>query len=279
VFVNGVLDGTFTNAFNFTDSNCRIGANTNTTPAGIVGYISNVRIVKGTAVYTSAFTPPTSPVTAITNTSLLLNFTNAGIYDAAVQNDLVTVGNAQVSTAVAKFGSSSMYFDGSGDYLTAPDNPIFTLGAGNWTIESWVYTGVSSGNQAIIGQCSSSGGANTGSFVLYASISGYPRIMVGVGSNWQWAQSSTLLPLNQWVHLAGVRNGATVTIYVNGVSSGTYSISTNTINDSAFSVAVGRTGEFNGEYLNGYIEDLRITKGYARYTSAFTPPTAPFPTR
>jgi len=71
------------------------------------GYMSNARIVKGTAVYTAAFTPPTSPVTAITNTSLLTDFTNAGIYDATAINDMETVGNAQVSTAVSKFGGSS----------------------------------------------------------------------------------------------------------------------------------------------------------------------------
>ena len=277
IFLNGVrvVNGTVTTSF--ATGQLFLSYNNNAA-AALGGYLSNLRFVPGTAVYDpslSTLTMPTSPVTAISGTSLLLNATNAGIYDAAIQNDLTTVGDAKVSTAQAKWGGSSMAFDGTGDYLTVPDNPIFTLGSGNWTIEAWVYTGVSSGNQAIIGQCSSSGGGNTGSFVLYASVGGYPRIMVGIGANWQWAQSSTLLPLNQWVHIAGVRNGTTVTIYVNGVASGTYAISTSSVNDSTYSVAVGRTGEYAGEYLNGYISNLRVVNGSAVYTSNFTPPTSP----
>jgi len=80
-----------------------------------LGYITDLRLVKGTAVYTAAFTPPTAPLTAIANTSLLLNYTNAGIYDNAAVGNYETVGNAQVSTSVVKYGTGSVYFDGVGD--------------------------------------------------------------------------------------------------------------------------------------------------------------------
>ncbi|MFN8996271.1 MAG: LamG domain-containing protein, partial [Pseudomonadota bacterium] len=99
------------------------------------GYLSNARIVKGTAVYTAAFTPPTAPLTAITNTSLLCNFTNAGIFDSASGNDLETVGNAQVSTTQAKWGTTSMAFDGTGDWLLNIDKPALRLGTAAFTIE------------------------------------------------------------------------------------------------------------------------------------------------
>jgi hypothetical protein len=103
------------------------------------GYISDIRVVKGTAVYTTTFTPPTAPLNAITNTSYLLKFTNAGIYDHAMLNDLETVGNAQVSTSVVKYGTGSMYFDGAGDYLSRPASSLYALGTGDFTIEAWVY--------------------------------------------------------------------------------------------------------------------------------------------
>jgi len=103
LYLNGASVGSATNSTNFNNaSDLGIGA-TAIAPSGgsigsfpIVGYLNGVRFVKGTAVYTAAFTPPTAPLTAITNTQLLCNFTNAGIYDATSKNDLETVGNAQM---------------------------------------------------------------------------------------------------------------------------------------------------------------------------------------
>jgi hypothetical protein len=98
-----------------------------------------LRLVKGTAVYSGAtLTVPTTPLTAITNTSLLLDFTNAGIFDAATINDGQTVGNAQVSTTVAKFGTTSMSFDGTGDWLTIIDKPELRFGTAPFTVEGWI---------------------------------------------------------------------------------------------------------------------------------------------
>jgi len=103
------------------------------------GYLSNIRIVKGTAVYTSAFTPPTAPLTNIANTSFLCNFTNAGIFDQTAKTVLETVGDAKVSTTQYKYGTGSMYFDGTGDRVhTGPSNPLLALGTGNFTVECWV---------------------------------------------------------------------------------------------------------------------------------------------
>jgi hypothetical protein len=231
------------------------------------GYVSNFRMTN-TAVYTAAFTPPTAPATAISGTALLLNFTNAGITDATAKNDLETVGNAQISTTQSKFGGSSMYFDGAGDYLVVPDAPASEVfGSGDFTVEFWMYANtVASGTRDCFGIYD---GGSTG-------------IIVGqVGANVRFfcensgaiITSSTTISASQWYHIAAVKSGTTGALYINGTSVGTATISS----PSNTNFSIGRAGNFNGNYFDGYIDDFRITKGYARYTANFTAPTAPFP--
>jgi hypothetical protein len=153
-FLNGVTGQTSnfsTTALMTNSSPVYIGSG-NVATTYSTGYISNVRIVKGTALYTGDFTPPTAPVTAVSGTSLLTNFTNAGIYDAAWQNNALTVGDAQVSTTQYQFSPTSMKFDGTGDYLTMPINAGTTITSGDFTVEFWLYPStVATATQAIIG--------------------------------------------------------------------------------------------------------------------------------
>jgi hypothetical protein len=238
------------------------------------GYMSNFRAVKGTAVYTSNFTPPTAPVTAIANTSLLTNFTNAGIIDNTMLNNLETVGNAQISTAQTKFGGGSMYFDGTGDWLVVSPNVTNNLGTGNFTIEAWVYLASGSTYQFLIG-ATANGGMQVG---LNVPISGTPTIAVGT-ANGSWFLNfgaSISISSNTWTHIAVTRSGTTNRAFINGVQLGSnitdstsWSFTNNTLQIGATTSVVS---------LNGYIDDLRITKGIARYTSNFTPATSAFPT-
>lgn len=232
------------------------------------GYISSLRVVAGTAVYTSNFTPPTSPLTAITNTSLLLNFTNAGIFDNAAKNDLETVGGAQVSTSVKKYGTGSMYFDGSGDYLSTPDKTQLQLGTGNFTIEFWVYFNSISGYQTIYDK-----GYNSSGGLLIQTGPGSGRLVVYSGAI--LIVETGTAATGTWVYYALVRNSSTLTLYRDGVSSGSTTITNNFNNTS--SLFLGGSLGGGGYYLNGYIDDLRITKGVARYTANFTPPAQAFP--
>ena len=110
-FINGTLVGSTA------DSNAYSGISggyvgTNGGDGKVIGYLSDCRIIKGTALHTSTYTPPSSPVSVVSGTSILLNYTNAGIPDSAMMNDLETVGNAQVSTTQKKYGTGSLYFDG-----------------------------------------------------------------------------------------------------------------------------------------------------------------------
>jgi hypothetical protein len=266
IFVNGVqaYSATNTNSFNGTGT-AQIGG----AAAYTIGYISNLRVVKGTAVYTAAFTPPTTPLTAITNTSLLLNYVNGGIYDNAMQNNLITVGNAQISTTQSKFGGSSMYFDGTGDWLTAIDTPNLQLGTGNFTIEGWFYLNAIGVAYGIV----SKGAAATGWSVNVTS--GNKLQFSYTASN---LTGATSLVASTWYYFAVVRSGTAtgnVKIYLNGtadVTSGT-AINDNFNQTSILYVGANRVG---ATALNGYIDDLRITKGVARYTANFTPPTSQF---
>ena len=234
------------------------------------GYISNYRIVKGTAVYSptsSTLTVPTVPLTAITNTSLLCNFTNAGIYDSAEMNNLETVGNAQISTTVVKVGIGSMAFDGTGDWLTAIDTPNLQMGSGDFTIEGWVYLNAIDVAYGII----SKGTSSTGISVNITS--GNKLQFSYTASN---LTGATSLAASTWYYFAVVRSGTAtgnLQIYLNGSVDATSggAVTDNFNQTSILYVGASRTGT---TALNGYIDDLRVTKGYAR---TITIPTAAFP--
>ncbi len=273
LFVNGVrvATGTLSGTIQATTAPLAIGRDLETSGRELTGYISNVRIVKGSSVYTpssSSLTVPTAPLTAITNTSLLVNFTNAGIIDNAAENDMETVGNAQISTSVKKYGTGSLAFDGTGDWLLVPDNTNLQLGSGAFTVEGWV-------NLALLG--SARGLASKGTSTTGWSLSVNSLNQVIFTDATTAITTTTALMANTWYHVAVVRVGTSTNqtvIYINGVSSATGTSASNFTQTNPMYIGADRTG---GSALNGYIDDLRITKGFARYTAAFTPPTAAFP--
>jgi hypothetical protein len=270
-FLDGQLIGTSTDSavnINFTNDTVDIGVNRGGT-GYIQAWISNLRIVSGTAVYTSAFTPPTAPLTAISGTSLLTNFTNGGIIDSAALNVAETVGNAQVSTSVKKYGSGSYYFDGTGDWCTIIDKPELRFGTGAFTVDFWLYLGATGAARGIIGK----GTASTGWLI---STNSSNNVVFTYGSS--TITSTGVLSGSTWYFITVVRQstGSNQTkIYINGINDGTGTVSTDFNQTNIMYVGADRTG---GAALNGYISDLRLTKGVARYTANFTPPTASLPT-
>lgn len=236
----------------------------------LFGYLESPRVVIGSAVYTANFTPPAAPLTAITNTQLLLSCTNAGIYDNAIKNDLETVGNAQISTSVKKYGTGSMAFDGTGDWLLLPDSANLQFGSGNFTIEGWVYLSTTGTAKGIVGK-----GASTTGWLV--SINSSNQLVFTDGST--ATTGATALSATTWYYFAVVRNGTAtgnVKIYLNGTADATSSgaITTSYTQTNSMYVGADRTGT---NAMNGYIDDLRITNGVARYTANFTPPTSAFP--
>jgi len=196
--------------------------------------------------------------------------------DATSKNNLQTVGGAAISTAQSKFGGSSMAFDGSGDYLLSPFSQINRINTtGNFTIEFWAYFNTVGADQRLIGWDNNTTGLviaiytnTTGNLAYYLS---------STGTSWNIATAVSIggIVVNTWYHIALVRNGSTFTPYINGVA-GTATTSSATLASSTLPFSIGAVG--NGQSpFNGYIDDFRITRGLARYTASFTPPTQAFP--
>lgn len=266
VYVDGIQQGTGTSSASFVLD--RIGRyhdqyGTN----DMNGYISDIRMVAGTCLYPSGttFTPPTAPLTNIANTSLLCNFTNAGIFDQTAKTVLETVGDAKVSTAQYKYGTGSMYFDGNGDYLQVRNaSPLFNFGTGDFTVEFWMYPVASTGDNGMYD--SRAVDLNTTGFTI--SLTDAQKIQIY--SNAQHILGNTTLSLNTWTHIAVTRSGTSLRLFVNGVVDG------NVSNSQSFTdtnITIGK-GIWSGSEFEGYLDDFRVTKGYARYTSTFSPPTS-----
>lgn len=272
-YANGVRGDSVTDSTNLDNSNpVEIGINQGS--AAFNGYISGVRILKGTAQYSgTTYTVPTAPFTAITNTSLLCNFTNAGIIDNTAKNDLETVGNAQISTTQSKFGGSSMYFDGTGDWLSIPSSPNLAFGTGDFTIEFWVYYASASANY-ILFDGRGTAITNTGICIFTAS-DGTFYVNKANGS----LITTTNPSATTWHHIAFTRSGSSNKLFIDGTQAGG-TATDSTDYSTSYPIGIGNTlaTAYQASYnLNGYIDDLRITKGVARYTANFTPPTAAFP--
>jgi hypothetical protein len=277
LFLNGTETTSVTNSTSYPTAKCEVGAN-DTGGQNLNGYMSSVRVVKGSGV--SSVTVPTAPLTNITNTSLLLNFTNAGITDATAKNDLETVGNAQISTTQSKFGGSSMYFDGTGDYLSLPVSKSFEFGSANWTIEFWLYVpSLPSTRKELL--------------YLNANSSGYAAVALHICSNnklglsfsesggsWRTDDATGVgssLTAATWQYVAVTRSGQNIQIYLDGTAQGSAYTTTAATTSLMTTYTLNQIATYNTSsyQFNGYMDELRITIGQARTVTSV--PTAAFP--
>jgi hypothetical protein len=279
LYRNGVSVATATSSaslFSTTNNFFNIGGTGESGAYTHNGYISGFKITNGTALYTSNFSVPTSPATASNNTSLLLNYNNAGIVDVSSRNVMETVGDAKIVTSTRKYGTGSMSFDGTGDYISLPSNPLFAFGTGDFTIEAWVWTSsVSFSTQPGWIQTSDTAGGFKTTYTTgitgYFGASAAGSLAFNVGGT-LYASAGNTIVIDTWYHMAVTRASGTVRVFVNGniVASG----NGNNANLTGQNLVVG--GYYSTSYLlNGYIDDLRITR-FARYTANFTPPTSTF---
>lgn len=187
------------------------------------------------------------------------------------------VGTASVSTAQFKFGSSSLIFGGQGNYIT-PTNTSDYAFPSDFTVEMWLFPTTLGSNNRIIYDCRPE--LTNGAYMnLY--ISPTTNALIFSTQSADRITGSTALTLNSWQHVALCRSGTNTRLFLNGTQEGSTYSDTN----SYLSATAGRPRIGNNAFISnannfiGHIDDIRITKGVARYTANFTPPTSAFPAR
>jgi len=275
VFYDGVSQsassGTFNETYNYPYSDgLRIGSGN---LDEFTGYLADVRLLAGTAQYSSDFDPPTAPLTSITNTKLLLNFEDSNIYDLTGTCNIETNFQASIDTSVKKYDSGSIQLDGLGDHLDLIHGGDMLDFPGDFTIEWWLYT-TSTATQYMFDTRTASGQTNWAAFFVSNTM-----YFSWNGSTYTSAALSNYT--NTWIHVAFVRSGSTGKWYIDGTASGSnHSLGTSTVATQAGTLRIG--GSFSNKtassaVLNGYIDDFRITNGVARYTANFTPSSEALP--
>jgi hypothetical protein len=276
LFLDGVQVGaTTTNSYNSSTARTLTIFATSAGLNPATGYVSNFRVIKGTAVYTGNFVPPTAPAAPTSNTSLLLNFTSNGIVDLTGKSVLESNADVRVTSNVKNFGSGSYYFDGTSDFLLVNTRSpeAYAFANADFTIEMWYNPYITSVRQTLYDARPS------------ASEGVYPTLYLDSTNSIRYYVSSVdrivggSLTANTWQHIAVSRTSNTTRLFINGTQTGAAYTDNNVYLNGAQRPVIGSNGTVGTSVLNGYIDDLRITKGYSRYSGNFSVPIYTFPSR
>jgi len=190
-------------------------------------------------------------------------------------------GNAQIDTAQSQFGGASGLFDGNGDYLSTPDSADWAFGSGDFTIDFWVRFSSLTNEQMFASQVVDgnnfwwvykSSNADGNKLWMDFRIGSVTKGRYIMTNAWNCA-------INTWYHLAFVRYGAIGLIFIDGVSqtlTESTAFGTKDVGNVAALLEIGRYNLGAADYLYGWLDEFRVSKGVARWTSNFTPPTSPY---
>ena len=184
-------------------------------------------------------------------------------------------------TATAKFGSHAIDFTAGSDYIDTADSDDWNVGSGDFTVDFWMYPTTNNISGWICGQLKSDGASSSGAWsVRFNGTTNKLNVTIVSGSTQYTAESASAYSTNSWQHVAGVRDGNTLRLFIAGTEQATANVTGITANDSANKMAIGRAGEYNGLYARYlYLDEFRFSKGIARWTTDFTPPTEAYKSR
>lgn len=212
--------------------------------------------------------------------TLLMHFDGAdgstSFVDSSTHSrEMSVLSGPTISDTQSKFGGTSGRFVGSGAVYMA-DVPELQMGSDDFTVECWVYHTSLSGFQGYVG-AHGIYGPGAGEFALYAF---GPTVQVLTSADGvSWTSSTTsgpILVVDTWTHIAAVRHESLMRLFVDGVQVASAAVSGPLVG-TGDPLAIGANSADGDHPMNGFMDEVRITKGVARYTEAFTPPTAPFP--
>ena len=203
-----------------------------------------------------------SLVLALPLVGIKSDFSNA--INSGTSNKAVTAnGNAAASSAQSNFYGGSFYFDGSGDYLSIPTSTDFAFGTGDFTIEFYTYLTTTGQQHFYEGR----NGSSTNTLLLNVDTSTQVSLYV----NGAYRITGQALLTGKWYHIALARSGTSTRLFVDGVQTGsTYSDTTNYAAPTG-SLFFGANDVPNSSFLQGYLQDIRVYKGVAKYTQNFIP--------
>jgi Concanavalin A-like lectin/glucanases superfamily len=209
------------------------------------------------------------------NVVLLMHMDDTELTDYRAKTVTIAGGAARSATE-SKFGGYSAYFDGTDDYLTLADSADFAFSNGNFTIECWFKQAATGGTYALCAQRTTTTSSYSFAFQITGSTLTFICSTSGTATT-HTVTSSYTQETSNWHHAAAVRNGTNLIVFIDGVAGTSVGISTTALADSAAVLSIGADTTGSSNQYNGYIDDLRITKGVARYTANFTPPTVTHP--
>lgn len=254
------------------------------------GHIDEVRIHKGFARYTGNFTAPTDEF-FFHRHALLAGFDGADGATAFTSEDrrlqaATFVGNAELDTAEQQFGSASLLLDGAGDYVSFPDDPAYSFGTGDFTVEAFVRfnaqpnTSTTSG-MAVLAHYLNIGNQRGWFFRFQTSDELiFAWTTDGIVSQSIVSNDMPALLTGVWYHVAAARQGADMRLFFNGglLTSSGDPISGDDLFNSSHVIRIGSIGSAGADsWFDGRIDEARITVGKALYTASFTPPADAFP--
>jgi regulation of enolase protein 1 (concanavalin A-like superfamily) len=269
LYLDGIIDSTTTNSFVLSNFSApiEIGAyNSGTKP--FKGNISGIRISKGIARYTSEFTPPTEPFIADYTTKLLLNTKG----DESNSQHTLTFNGGDGYSSVGKFGGS-YYFNGTTDYISIPDSDDWHFGSDDFTIDFWINMTANPDQYDLLMGYREAAGAFDGWQIGFDYDNTDDDIWISLISIlYKW--EGVTLPVAGWHHMAIIRNGTDLRMYLDGISQGSKTSSDDVVGNAGYTFEIGRNPN-NSLFFDGYLSNIRITKGIARWTTNFAPPASP----